>query len=176
MSFYVFQAWRFWKESRPLDLIDSCMENSSVISEKSRCIHIGLLCVQQNPEDRPSMSTVVVMLSSESALPQPKEPAFLMKNDKFFIEADSSSKHQFSSTNDVSVTMLEPRQWTIYLTTKYIYIAPTLMHMRECRCENCVIFEVCYCFAFWYIVVNPTNLTDQIYLSHFFCPKYKFFN
>ncbi|XP_029126253.1 G-type lectin S-receptor-like serine/threonine-protein kinase SD1-1 isoform X2 [Cajanus cajan] len=102
-------AWRFWKENRPLDLIDSCMENSSVLSEALRCIHIGLLCVQQHPEDRPSMSTVVVMLSSESALPQPKEPAFLMEKGKFFLEADSSTKHQFSSTNDISVTLLEPR-------------------------------------------------------------------
>ncbi|RZB83316.1 G-type lectin S-receptor-like serine/threonine-protein kinase SD1-1 [Glycine soja] len=103
------QGWRFWRESRPLDLIDSCMENSSVLLEALCCIHIGLLCVQQNPEDRPSMSTVVVMLSSESALPQPKEPPFFLKNDKFCLEADSSTKHKFSSTNDISVTMLEPR-------------------------------------------------------------------
>ncbi|KAK7272477.1 hypothetical protein RJT34_29095 [Clitoria ternatea] len=100
-------VWKIWKENRPLDLIDSCIENLSVLPEALRCIHISLLCVQQHPEDRPSMSTVVVMLSSESALPQPKEPAFLME--KFFPKADSSTKHQFSSTNDISVTMLEPR-------------------------------------------------------------------
>ncbi|XP_061337469.1 G-type lectin S-receptor-like serine/threonine-protein kinase At4g27290 [Gastrolobium bilobum] len=100
-------AWRFWTERRPLDLIDSCMENSSVLSEALRCIHISLLCVQQHPEDRPSMSTVVVMLSSEGALPQPKEPAFLME--KYFLEGDSSKKQKFSSTNEISLTMLEPR-------------------------------------------------------------------
>ncbi|KAK7324624.1 hypothetical protein VNO77_28340 [Canavalia gladiata] len=94
-------AWRYWKESMPLEVIDCCIKNSTVLSEALRCIHISLLCVQQHPEDRPSMSTVVVMLSSDSALPQPKEPAFIME--KFFLEADSSS------TNDISVTMLEPR-------------------------------------------------------------------
>lgn len=89
-------------------IIDLCMENSSCdLSEALRCIHIGLLCVQQRPEDRPNMPSVVVMLSSESALPQPKEPAFL--TEKFLFEADSSTKHQFSSTNDISFTMLEPR-------------------------------------------------------------------
>ncbi|KAL9322339.1 hypothetical protein ACSQ67_010392 [Phaseolus vulgaris] len=103
------QAWRFWKETRPLDLIDSCMENSSVLSEALRCIHISLLCVQQHPEDRPSMSTVVVMLSSESALPQSKEPGFLMEKEKCFLEADSSTNHLFSSTNDISLTTFEPQ-------------------------------------------------------------------
>lgn len=100
-------AWRFWKEGKPLELIDSRMENSCVLSEALRCIHIGLLCVQQHPEDRPSMSTVVVMLSSESALPQPMEPGFLIE--KNLVEADSSSKHLLSSTNEISLTMLEPR-------------------------------------------------------------------
>lgn len=91
-----------------MDLIDPRMEKySSDLSEALRCIHISLLCVQQHPEDRPNMSTVVVMLSSESALPQPKEPAFLI--DKFSLEVDSSTKHPSSSTNEISVTMLEPR-------------------------------------------------------------------
>lgn len=83
------------------------MENSCVVSEALRCIHIGLLCVQQHPEDRPSMSSVVVMLSSESPLPQPMEPGFLIE--KNLLEADSSSKHLLSSTNEISFTMLEPR-------------------------------------------------------------------
>ena len=38
-------------------------------------MHIGLLCVQQDPDDRPTMSDVVVLLGSESmALPQPRQP------------------------------------------------------------------------------------------------------
>lgn len=53
------------------------------------------------------MSTVVVMLISESAIPQPKEPAFLMDNN-VFCDAGSSSMH-LSSTNGLSTTMLEPQ-------------------------------------------------------------------
>ncbi|XP_057728583.1 G-type lectin S-receptor-like serine/threonine-protein kinase At4g27290 [Arachis stenosperma] len=100
-------AWILWKENRPLELIDPCMENSCDLSEALRCIHISLLCVQQNPEDRPTMSNVVVMLGSEGPLPQPKEPAFL--TEKYSFEVDSSSKQISSSTNEISVTMLEPR-------------------------------------------------------------------
>ncbi|RDX79842.1 G-type lectin S-receptor-like serine/threonine-protein kinase SD1-1, partial [Mucuna pruriens] len=38
--------------------------------------HVGLLCVQQRPEDRPDMSSVVLMLNGEKLLPNPKIPGF----------------------------------------------------------------------------------------------------
>ena len=49
--------------------------------EVLRSIHIGLLCVQQSLEDRPSMSNVVLMLSSEVPLAQPKQPGFFTERD-----------------------------------------------------------------------------------------------
>jgi hypothetical protein len=73
-----------------------------------RCIHLSLLCVQQRPEDRPSMSSVVVVLGSESALPQPKKPGF-------FLEKKSNEAHGFSSKqespsiNEITNTLLEAR-------------------------------------------------------------------
>ncbi|XWS52136.1 hypothetical protein CRYUN_Cryun11dG0041300 [Craigia yunnanensis] len=81
---------------------------SCSLSEVVRCIHIALLCVQQHPEDRPSMSSVVLMLGSETALLEPKEPGFLIN--KKSLETDSSSrKIESSSTNDVSISILEGR-------------------------------------------------------------------
>uniref|UniRef100_A0A2P2N4V4 S-locus receptor kinase C-terminal domain-containing protein n=1 Tax=Rhizophora mucronata TaxID=61149 RepID=A0A2P2N4V4_RHIMU len=54
------------------------------------------------------MSTVVLMLSSDIALPEPKEPGFFTERD--MMESDSSStKHESSSTNELTVTLLEPR-------------------------------------------------------------------
>jgi hypothetical protein len=103
-----FQAWILWNEGRPLELVDECLGNSCTLSELLRCIHLSLLCVQQRPEDRPSMSSVVVILGSESTLPQPKKPGF-------FLEKDSnegpgfSSKHESSSTNEITITILEAR-------------------------------------------------------------------
>ncbi|KAE8715160.1 hypothetical protein F3Y22_tig00110186pilonHSYRG00076 [Hibiscus syriacus] len=42
-----------------------------------RCIHIGLLCVQEDPADRPTMSSVILKLGSETiSLPRPAVPAF----------------------------------------------------------------------------------------------------
>ncbi|KAK6268933.1 hypothetical protein QUC31_013093 [Theobroma cacao] len=44
-----------------------------------RCIHIGLLCVQENVVDRPTLATVVLMLNSFSiSLPVPSQLAFFM--------------------------------------------------------------------------------------------------
>ena len=69
-----------------MELLDECLGESCTVSEVLRCIHLSLLCVQQRPEDRPSISSVVVMLGSESALPQPKQPGF-------FLEKDSNEGH-----------------------------------------------------------------------------------
>ncbi|GLU09074.1 hypothetical protein SLE2022_259500 [Rubroshorea leprosula] len=101
-------AWRLWKEGNALQLIDTSVQESCTQSEVLRCIHISLLCVQQHPEDRPSMSSVVLMLGSETALTQPKEPSFLF--DKQSFEIDSLfGKPESSSTNQLSLTVLVPR-------------------------------------------------------------------
>ncbi|KAK3199397.1 hypothetical protein Dsin_022812 [Dipteronia sinensis] len=71
------QAWQLWKEGNPLELIDSFFGESCNLSEAVRCIHISLLCVQQHPEDRPTMSAVGLMLGSENTLPEPKSTWFL---------------------------------------------------------------------------------------------------
>ncbi|KAK7405865.1 hypothetical protein VNO78_07475 [Psophocarpus tetragonolobus] len=69
-------GWRLWNEGKELDFVDPMLLERCLGSEIVRCMHIGLLCVQENPEHRPTMSNVVVLLGSESmALPQPRQPA-----------------------------------------------------------------------------------------------------
>ncbi|KAJ7946193.1 Cysteine rich receptor like kinase, partial [Quillaja saponaria] len=73
----VLQAWRQWKEGRTQELIDQDLVNRCPISEALRWIHIALLCTQEDPNDRPTMSSVVVMLRSKSMnLPQPSTSPF----------------------------------------------------------------------------------------------------
>ncbi|RVW94702.1 Receptor-like serine/threonine-protein kinase SD1-8 [Vitis vinifera] len=83
-------AWTLFIEDRSSEFIDASMGNTCNLSEVLRSINLGLLCVQRFPEDRPNMHYVVLMLSSEGALPQPKEPCFF--TDKNMMEANSSSK------------------------------------------------------------------------------------
>jgi hypothetical protein len=62
--------------------MDACLGDShSQQYEVLRCIHVSLLSVQQRLEDGPSMSPTVLMLGSESSLPQPKEPGFFIQKD-----------------------------------------------------------------------------------------------
>ncbi|KAI9093213.1 hypothetical protein K1719_027227 [Acacia pycnantha] len=102
-------AWKLWKEGKGLELIDKNIENdASITSEVLRCIHISLLCVQQHPEDRPTMSSVVLMLGSEIELGAPEQPGFFVK--RIPIEAFSSSTQTESgSTNEITISQLEAR-------------------------------------------------------------------
>lgn len=76
---HVFQAWILWMQVRPLELINNALRELCALFEVLRCINVALLCVQRRPEDRPSMSTVVLMLGGESILPQPKQPGFFLQ-------------------------------------------------------------------------------------------------
>ncbi|KAG5622806.1 hypothetical protein H5410_008024 [Solanum commersonii] len=76
-------AWRNWREGTTSNLIDPMLRGSSgLVSDITRCIHIALLCVQENVADRPTMAAVVLMLSSLSlALSVPSKPGYYMQID-----------------------------------------------------------------------------------------------
>lgn len=91
-----------------MELIAASIIETCNSSEVLRSIHVGLLCVQFSPNDRPSMSSVVLMLGSDGALPQPKQPGFFMERD--LVEANSSSTQtKAMSSNDFTITQLEGR-------------------------------------------------------------------
>ncbi|KAG8634084.1 G-type lectin S-receptor-like serine/threonine-protein kinase At4g27290 isoform X1 [Manihot esculenta] len=101
-------AWRLWNEGKCLELIDSVSGDSLYISEVMRCYHISLLCAQHHAEDRPSMAVVVLMLGSKNLLPEPKEPGFFKYKGRH-REESSSSKIESSSTNEMTISLLEAR-------------------------------------------------------------------
>ncbi|QHO04821.1 Cysteine-rich receptor-like protein kinase [Arachis hypogaea] len=104
-------SWKLWCEGECLELVDPILENTYIRNEVTRCIHIGLLCVQEDAIDRPTMSTVVVMLASETmTLPNPNHPAFSVGR-KFGKEDESTSKTSKDniSVNEVSISNVFPR-------------------------------------------------------------------
>ncbi|MED6111858.1 hypothetical protein PIB30_056217 [Stylosanthes scabra] len=96
-------AWDLWKQGRSMELVDECLKDSWNVCEVQRCIHIGLLCAQQYPHDRPTMSSVVLMLGSEIDLPQPKAPTF------FICEPFYGSSSSTTCKNELSISEMEPR-------------------------------------------------------------------
>ena len=110
------QAWKLWNDGAPLELMDPTLRESYNQNEVIRCIHIGLLCVQEDPADRPTMATIILMLDSNTVtLPAPKQPAFLahsetdanMPRDLMF--GQSTSKSITASVNEMSVSEVLPR-------------------------------------------------------------------
>ncbi|THG17845.1 hypothetical protein TEA_011385 [Camellia sinensis var. sinensis] len=101
-------AWRLYKEDRTRELIDEPIQNSRNILEVLHSIHVGLLCVQQRPEDRPNMASVVLLLGGEGALTHPKQPGFFIERNLLEAESTGSEVEQCSA-NMVSTTVVEAR-------------------------------------------------------------------
>ncbi|KAM5586046.1 hypothetical protein ABKV19_005110 [Rosa sericea] len=69
-------AWRNWRDDTIPNIIDPMLTTSSRY-DIIRCIHIGLLCVQENVNDRPTMTSVVSMINSHSlTLSTPSRPPY----------------------------------------------------------------------------------------------------
>uniref|UniRef100_A0A8R7TMV4 Protein kinase domain-containing protein n=1 Tax=Triticum urartu TaxID=4572 RepID=A0A8R7TMV4_TRIUA len=61
-------AWRLWEDGKATELVHSSVTESCSLDEVLWCIHVGLLCVQDCPNDRPLMASVTFMLENGSAL------------------------------------------------------------------------------------------------------------
>ncbi|KAK3119732.1 hypothetical protein QOZ80_9AG0674430 [Eleusine coracana subsp. coracana] len=73
-------AWSLWKDGNTKNFIDSSIVESCIPDEASQCIHIGLLCVQDNPNARPLMSSVVSILENGcTSLPPPELPIYFVE-------------------------------------------------------------------------------------------------
>ncbi|KAG5234795.1 cysteine-rich receptor protein [Salix suchowensis] len=100
-------AWKNWREGTAQNIIDPILSNGSA-TEMMRCIHIGLLCVQENVADRPTMASVVLMLSSSSLTLQiPSQPAFFMGNNTYQSDMSSSLGHNSRVTDQSSLSESE---------------------------------------------------------------------
>ncbi|KAL5861255.1 hypothetical protein ACOSQ4_002551 [Xanthoceras sorbifolium] len=100
-------AWRLWQEDKVLDMMDRKLSAGSKTktNEILKCINVGLLCVQEDPDDRPTMSDVITMLSSVSAaLSTPKRPAFIVSRG-FNYMAPSSSSSKAEPNNEITITL-----------------------------------------------------------------------
>lgn len=89
-------------------MVDSSMKESYIIAEVLRCLHVSLLCVQQYPEDRPTMASVILMLETQMELVEPKEHGFTSRNVLAEEDLRLNSKDT-SSINHVTITLLQAR-------------------------------------------------------------------
>ncbi|XP_023900533.1 G-type lectin S-receptor-like serine/threonine-protein kinase At4g03230 isoform X1 [Quercus suber] len=92
-------AWRLWTDDKLLDLMDETIRDTCNADQFVKCLNIGLLCVQQDPSDRPTMSIIIKMLDGETVnLPTPKQPAFSIRRD----QSSSTSSSRPESNNELT--------------------------------------------------------------------------
>ncbi|KAG6755927.1 hypothetical protein POTOM_039335 [Populus tomentosa] len=102
-------AWKLWNEGDIAALVDPAIPDPCFQVEIFRCMHIGLLCVQELAKDRPAVSTIISMLNSEIVdLPPPKKPAFVERQTSLGTEAITQSQ-KINSINNVTTSDLEGR-------------------------------------------------------------------
>ncbi|XP_062086973.1 G-type lectin S-receptor-like serine/threonine-protein kinase At1g61550 [Humulus lupulus] len=97
-------AWQLWSDNRGLDFVDDALGGSCSATEAIRCVHVGLLCVQDLTTDRPSMADVVFMLSNETNRPQPIQPIFTLQSSPLSQKAATTC-----SVNEATISMIEGR-------------------------------------------------------------------
>ncbi|KAG8471921.1 hypothetical protein CXB51_036654 [Gossypium anomalum] len=104
------QAYELWKQGREAEFFDASLDDSSSSCKLIRCMQLALLCVQENPADRPSMVKVFTILKNENsvAISVPKQPAYSITRYERKESIDIGRKKVFS-VNDASITQVEPR-------------------------------------------------------------------
>ncbi|KAG5234863.1 G-type lectin S-receptor serine/threonine-protein kinase [Salix suchowensis] len=102
-------AWKLWNQGNIAALVDPGISYPSFQEEIFRCVHVGLLCVQEFAKDRPAIFTVISMLKSEIVdLPTPKQPAFSERRGELDTESFQQDPRP-ESINNVTVTLLSAR-------------------------------------------------------------------
>ncbi|XP_062186116.1 receptor-like serine/threonine-protein kinase SD1-8 [Phragmites australis] len=103
-------AWESWNQHKINEFLDSAVAQPEpeLMFELERCVQIGLLCMQQLPEDRPTMYVVVTMLNNNSSqIRPPKRPLFDSRTSSPLREADRSTQEASSTSRE---------SYTVYLT------------------------------------------------------------
>ncbi|KAL0329891.1 UNVERIFIED_CONTAM: G-type lectin S-receptor-like serine/threonine-protein kinase [Sesamum radiatum] len=101
-------AWELWRKDSAIELMDPTLRTSCITNQLHRCIHIGLLCVENHAVDRPTIEDVILMLKNETtSLPMPKNPSFITR--KSILEKVEQSIPEKLSANELTVSELGGR-------------------------------------------------------------------
>ncbi|KAJ1291258.1 hypothetical protein BS78_02G303200 [Paspalum vaginatum] len=84
-------VWEHWEAETVAELVDPSMGGSFAKHDVVRCIHVALLCVQEDPAARPVMSYVVTMLGTDiGTLQAPCKPAFFARRNDTILSTNVS--------------------------------------------------------------------------------------
>ncbi|KAF8661245.1 hypothetical protein HU200_057089 [Digitaria exilis] len=100
-------AWNMWKEGKGKDLVDPSIVDTCSLDEVLLCSHMALLCAQENPDDRPLMSSIVFSLENGSTtMPTPSNPGHYGQGSS---DMEQIRDRTDTSMNSLTLTNLEGR-------------------------------------------------------------------
>ncbi|KAI9083665.1 hypothetical protein K1719_034366 [Acacia pycnantha] len=103
-------AWKLWIDGHVVPLIDPQIYDPRFHKDILRCIHIGLLCVQELAKDRPTMASVMSMLESEMMdIRPPSQPAFTLRQTMSRAAEQTLDNNELCSINIVTISNCEGR-------------------------------------------------------------------
>lgn len=125
-DYHCLQAYKLYKKQRSFEVMDPVLVSSADMEQIATLVQIGLLCVQSDPQSRPDMDRVVVLLSRKpSHLEEPSRPGIPGSRYRRYRtgatssvtgNTDRSSSGSFGSTNTrtasstaTSSTLTNPR-------------------------------------------------------------------
>jgi chitinase len=104
------QAYELWKDGKGMGIMDPALDDTLSSCKLIKCLQIALLCVQENPIDRPSMLEVSSMLKNETAIVTiPKRPAFSVKTDEDDKNRPEQLHLKICSVDDATISQVVGR-------------------------------------------------------------------
>ncbi|XP_040378035.1 cysteine-rich receptor-like protein kinase 6 isoform X4 [Oryza brachyantha] len=111
-------VWDHWSKGTPSEAMDEWLQRQAPVIEVLKCLHLGLLCIQENPVDRPTMLKVLIMLHGDaSSFESLSRPAFIYPSSG--IDSSRSCSRDLGgqqvvttglgSINSISVSEFHPR-------------------------------------------------------------------
>ncbi|KAH9619915.1 hypothetical protein KSS87_011603 [Heliosperma pusillum] len=102
-------AWRLWNEEQVMELVDETVEKNVSWEEAMKCIHIALLCIQEDAAKRPRITSVVSALNGDAIdLPSPSAPHFFMPG-PFGVDESNTEGSGTTFTGSKNITVMDAR-------------------------------------------------------------------
>ncbi|KAJ1689257.1 hypothetical protein LUZ63_013412 [Rhynchospora breviuscula] len=113
MSNLIDHTMMHWKNGTISELKDPILEEE-FIEEIKRCVHVALLCAQEDPVDRPNMETVKNMLGSPSIVipdvPSPSTSSLNWLANSRIRDNASTTDSSTSGSQDGSCAIISPQE------------------------------------------------------------------
>nr|GEW72464.1 cysteine-rich receptor-like protein kinase 2 [Tanacetum cinerariifolium] len=102
-------AWRHFQQNKVEEIFDPNLmmqfyPNSNNLKDATKVVQVGLLCTQEDPSLRPSMSTILKMLAKDNEpLPAPSNPPFMDEDTMELNDIEQKLHHYFNRDDSGSV-------------------------------------------------------------------------